>query len=174
MSHAIQLMLMFWCNGSRLSDPSKLLINSDRCRNKINKNIIDKQISRNHQTKLMHGSAWQRLILKVISWSIIAGASVPFISMIWISCSSWFHSSAWLDSIAALIRVIGDATTAADELVVPLFIALTTDCVIAVWAWIASDSDLITGFVIRVSSRRKWKWKRCDVVWVFFIKLCPN
>ena len=47
--------------------------------------------------------------------------------------------------------MIGDATTVADELAIELFIALTTDCVIAVWALIISDSDLITGFVIRVS-----------------------
>ena len=61
---------------------------------------------------------------------------------------SAFHSSAsWLDA-TVFIMVIGAAITAADELLIPLFIAVIVAFVIAVWALIASATAFITGFVI--------------------------
>ena len=62
---------------------------------------------------------------------------------------SAFHSSAsWLDATVFIIMVIGAAITAADELLIPLFIAVIVAFVIAVWALIASATAFITGFVI--------------------------
>ena len=141
-------MRMFCCATKLLkSDPSKLLINSDQCRkNNINKNIIEKNIKTSSKNMMLCMIEFDQRKHLISALDHIGAFHQD--DLIRIDHISAFHSSAsWLDA-TVFIMVIGAATTAADELLIPLFIAVIVAFVIAVWALIASATAFITGFVI--------------------------